>query len=390
MSEIHLDAATTVRPAEEVVEAMLPWLRERHALPGGGSERARRAQAAVERAREAVAALLGVAPDSVVFTSCLVESNNAALRGAARLARKAGRDRIAIPAHDSPSLLHPARSLAREGFELELLPAGRDGMLASSTLPAGPLAVVALSWIHAELGAVQPVASLATRAREAGALFVVDASLGAGRVPCRHGALGEPDVLTLDFHRMGGPFGVGVLAIRENLPLPPLLEGGAEEQGFRPGVPDLPAIVGAGRAAELARESVLAREERLRVLGRQLAASILSVPDVRLAGPGLEGRLAGHLSVIVGGVNAEALVLALESRGVLCSTGSACAVESGLPAAALRACGYGREEANAMVILCISPTGAETPADLERAAAAFREETERLRLLACGVAGPES
>ncbi len=388
MSRIALDAVWTVRPAPAVAEAMLPWLSERHALPGSPGPAGREATRALEQAREQVGLLLGVETESVVFTSGAVEANNTALRGAARLARRDGRRRLAVPVHEVPSLLHPARTLAREGFALEAIPVGRDGLLRSQALPEAPLGVVALSLAHPELGAMQPVAEIAAAGRAAGALVVVDVSLAAGRVACDRETLGRPDVVTLDFHRMGGPLGAGALAVPDDVPLPPLLEGGAEERGFRPGSPDLPAIVGAGAAAEAARAGLREREARLRSLGRELARAVLALPGVRRTGPDESARLPGHLSVVVQGVDADALLFALETRGVLASTGSACADAAGLPSAALLACGYSREEIRSAVLFCIPPVGEPAAADILRAASAFAAEVERLRRIAGPMAGP--
>jgi len=384
---IALDAATTVRPAAEVVEAMVRFLRDRHAIPDPSSARGRFALEATERARRAVGRLLGVEPERVVFTSGLVESNNTALRGAARLARKAGRLRIVVAAHGPPSFLHPARSLAREGFEVDFLPAGRKGRISVSDLPKDELAVLALEWIHPELGTLEPIRGAVRRARRSGGFALVDVSLAFGRFRFDLRDLGEPDFLTFDFHRMGGPLGVGAIAMREDLPLPPLLEGGTEERGFRPGLLDLAAIVGAGVASELARKTLPARERRLRDLGRRLARRILSIPGVRLVGPGPAERLPGHLTLLVEGVRAEPLALALESRGIRSTTPAVCSEETGLPSAVLRACGYGREEIESMLVVCLSPIGGETGRDVDRAAEALREEIERLRRVAGEMAG---
>lgn len=380
--EIDLDAVATVRPEAAVIDAMLPWLLERHANPESRHARGAAAARAREQAREEVAALVRARPEEVVFTSGATEANNLALKGAARIARGRGLVRVAVPAHDHPSLLHPARTLGREGFELTALPVGRDGRLDPLSLETGPWGVVAFSHAHAELGALQPAEAIARLVRRGGGITILDATLTAGRLPLDLEALGLPDLLTLSFHHMGGPIGVGALVIRDDLPLPPLLEGGVQERGYRPGSPNLAGIIGAGVSARLARNTIDKRARRLARLGRILAERILSIPGVRRTGAPPELRLPGHLSVRVDGVDGEALLVALETRGVLAATGSPCADEAGVASSSLLAAGYTRAEIRGTVLLCIPPTGGLGEGDIREATVIFGEEVLRLRALA--------
>ncbi len=381
MTPVDLDGIATARPEPAVVEAMLPWLSGRHANPESLHSRGAAARLAIEQAREEVAALVGARPEEIVFTSGVTEANNLGLKGAAALARRYGRPSIAVPAHEHPSLLHPARTLARDGCDLEILPVGRDGLVAASSLPSRAPDLVAFAHAHAELGSLQPAAALCARVRERGGRLLLDAALTAGRIPLDLEHLGGPDLLSLSFHHMGGPMGVGALVGREGLPISPLIEGGVQERGYRPGSPHLAGIVGAGAAARHARLELGERTSRLDRLGRLLAGALLLVEGVARTGPPPDERLPGHISVTVSGVDGEALVLALEERGVLAATGSPCASEAGLPSASLRAAGYTALEARGASVFCLPPTMIPGEVDLQSVVTVFHDEVRRLRSL---------
>lgn len=377
---LDLDGVATSPPLPEVLDAMIPWLRERHANPTSIHSRGAEASHALEEARVEVARLVGVTPERVVFTSGATESNNLALRGAARLARRAGRTVLAVAAHEHPSLLHPARSLTRCGFELKEIPVGRDGIVRQEACAAG-LGVIALSHAHAELGTLQPVRDIVDAARRRGILTVLDATLSAGRIPIDAGATRDPDLLSLSFHHFGGPMGVGALIVGRDLPVPPLIEGGTQENGIRPGSPNLAGCIGAGVAARVACSSLAQRSSRLTSIGRRLAAALHRETRLALTGPSFERRLPGHVSLSLPGIEGEALVAGLDRRGLLAATGSPCADRAGLPSAALLAAGYDVREARGAVVLCLPPTGTFTPEDVPRVAIGLREELDRLRAL---------
>jgi len=360
---------------------MLPWLGARHANPSSIHSRGAAAAKALDEARERVGLLVGASADEIVFTSGATEANNHAVRGAARLARRNGRTILGVPAHDHPSLLHPARSLARCGFDLHAVAIDRDGLVEARNLPIDDLGVLALSLAHPELGALQRVREITDSARGGGAQVVVDATLAAGRVAVVMEELGNPDLLTLSFHHFGGPMGVGALVIGKDLNVPPMIEGGIQEKGRRPGSPNLAGCIGAGVAAAIARRDLPSRSANLASLGAVLFDRLLDAEGVRLTGPPPERRLPGHLSLSIGGVEGESLVVGLEHRGVLAATGSPCADQAGLPSAALRAAGYSREEARGALLLCVPPTASLSRNDVRRATEEILAEIERLRNL---------
>jgi len=386
---VNLDGVATAGPVREVSEVMLPWLWERHANPASPHREGAAAADALEEARAHVAGLVGAEPESVVFTSGATEANNLAIKGAARMAYLKGRSILAIPVHEHPSLLHPSRALDRAPrWELVPIPVNRTGLVHTSSLPDGPLALLGMAHAHAELGALQPAAELVQAARERGGIALVDATLTAGRIPLDMDSLGRPDLLSLSFHHMGGPMGVGALIVEQGLALPPLLEGGAQERGYRPGTPNLAGCVGAGVAARLGRERVEARARVLSELGSLLMKGLLDAQGVHLTGPDLDSRLPGHVSVRVEGINGQALVMAMGERGILVATASPCADEAGLPSASLLAAGYSREEAGSAVLFCVPPTSEIGITDIQRVTRCFREEVQRLRVLAGRMATP--
>ncbi len=385
MSLLDLDGVATSMPERSVVEAMLPWLSDLHASTDSSSARGGAARRAIEEARSEVAALVGAHDDEVVFTSGATEANNLAVKGAAALLGRGRRTpRIAVAAHEHASMLHPARSLSRDGCTLEVLSVGRDGLLDPEAVASRAPDLLAFGHAHGEIGSLQPAARLSALVREQGGIVALDAALTAGRIPLDLAHLGEPNLLTLSFHHMGGPSAIGALVLREGIPIPPLIEGGAQERGYRPGSPNLAGIVGAGVAARLARGDAARRAEALDRIGRALFREITAIAGVRSIGPPPESRLPGHVSVIVDGVDGEALVVSLEHRGILAATASPCATEAGLPSASLRAAGYAAEEARRVVVFCIPPTTIPEEAAAVRAVALLRDEIHRLRNVSSG------
>jgi cysteine desulfurase len=289
--------------------------------------------------------------------------------------------RLAVAAHERAGLLHPARSCA--DAELCLVPASRDGVILPQEFAARGGRLFACSHGHPELGALQPVAALSAAARAAGARVHVDATLTAGRVRTDFASLGFPTTVAVSFHHFGGPMGVGALLFGEELELPPLIAGGTEEDGRRAGTPNLAGIVGAGVAARVAAAEIDARERDLRAAAETLARVIFAVDGVRSTGPRAGPRVPGHVSAVVDGIDGEALVAALDDRGVLASTGSPCGLDAGLRSASLRAAGYAPEEARSAVVLCVPPVAIPDARALRAAGEAFAASVVALR----GIAG---
>jgi cysteine desulfurase len=342
---IYLDhhATTPVDPA--VLAAMLPYFSERFGNPSSrqhvfGQEAAQ----AVAEGRAQVAALVGASPEEIVFTSGATESDNLAVRGAARALAPRGRH-LVTTAIEHPAVLEPMRTLEREGFEVTRIPVGPEGIVdpaqvAAATRPDTTL--VSVMAANNEIGTIQPVTEIGALCRERSVVFHCDAVQALGRMGVDVEAW-KVDLMSLSAHKMYGPKGVGALYVRGDrkprLRLPPQAEGGGQEKGVRSGTLNVPGIVGFGEAARLAVQALAAGEpQRLRALRDRLFAGLRDrIDGVELNGAA-EPRLPGNLHVSISRVEAETLILSL-GGSIALSSGAACAEAGGKGSHVLRALG---------------------------------------------------
>ncbi|MFO0843924.1 MAG: cysteine desulfurase family protein [Gemmataceae bacterium] len=334
MDLVYLDNNATTSLAPGVLDAMRPHLDH----PGNAASAHRFGRRAARRsrgARERVAALLGAHADEVVFTSGATEANNLAVTG---LAGDPPGAILASPI-EHPSVAEPLRQLRRRGFDIEYLPAGPDGRVLPplSPCPSGEVGdrkrLVACMLVNHETGAVQPVREL--RDLHPDVPFHCDAVQGAGKLPLDFHALGVT-TLAISAHKFHGPQGVGALLVRRGAPLRPLLHGGHQQRGLRPGTEPVALAVGLAAALELAcrqRETRLAHVAHLR--GLLLTHLQAHAAPVVVNGDGLPYTL----NVSFPGTAGDLLLMALDLAGVACSTGSACSSGSLLPSPTLQAMG---------------------------------------------------
>lgn len=380
---IYLDHHATTPVDARVLEAMLPWFTRDF---GNAASRTHahgwRAEAAVDVAREQIAAAIG-ARDAreIVFTSGATESNNLALLGVARANRKRG-DHVVTTAIEHGSILEPCEALQREGFAVTMLPVDRDGRVDPGAVAAAitdRTLLVSVGWANGEIGTVQPIAAIAEACRARGVLLHSDAAQALGKLPLEV-ATGV-DLLSLSAHKLYGPKGVGALWIRSGRPrvrIEPLLFGGGHENGLRPGTLPVPLIVGFGRAAEIAvaeRESEAARMLALRE--RMLTALRDALPGISLHGDP-KGRLPGNLNLGFDGIEADALLAAL--RDVALSTGSACSSARAEPSHVLVALGLPAETVRASIRIGLGR--GTTVAEVDTAATAIITAVRTLRAAA--------
>ena len=347
---IYLDHNATTPLREEVAEAMARALRDLPGNPSSAHAEGARARAALERAREQVAALVGARPAEVVFTSGATEANHLALYGVAR-AEGARGGALVASAVEHPSVAEPLAALADEGHPLTLVPVDEEGRLdlaaLDAALAARPL-LCACIWAQNETGVLSPVAAVAERCREHGVPLLVDATQALGRLPVRLDRV-PVDLLAGSAHKLNGPKGVGFLVVRGGRALAPWLRGGPQERGRRAGTPNLPGIVGLGVAAELAAAEGPARAAEQAALRDRLWEGIAAkVPGVRRTGAGAD-VLPNTLNVTFAGVAADLLVAALDGEGVAVSAGAACASGAAQPSPALLAMGRSPDEARSAV-----------------------------------------
>ncbi len=329
MRRINFDHLSCSPLLPGVREAMLPFFAEDVGNPLSHHLFGKRAAEAVEEARETVAALVGARPGEVIFTSCGSESNNLAVKGAARAGARKGRHIIASPI-EHHSVLHPLKRLAREGFEVSWLSVDGNGSVDPqevSSLIRDDTILVTVTSASNEIGTLEPTAEIGAIARERGALFHTDAVACAGSVPIDVEELGV-DLLSVAGNVLYGPPGTGALYVRRGVRLLPLIEGGIQERGLRAGTHNLPGIVGMGAAARAAGEKLAERSERLTGLREELIEGVLRfVPDCFLTGH-RTARLPGHASFCIKFIEGESILLRLNSAGIAGTTGSTCASEA--------------------------------------------------------------
>src|SRR5665213_3146866 len=337
MRRIYMDANATTPVLPEVLDAMGPLWGEAFGNASSIHQPGQRARAAVDGAREQVAKLLNCRAAEIVFTSGGTESDNMALFGVL-----APGDHLITTAIEHHAVLHAAEALADRGIAVSFLPCTAEGVVEVAALEAAlqpHTKLVSVMLANNETGVIQPVREMAERAHAAGALFHTDAIQAAGKLPLDVKALGC-DLLSISGHKMYAAQGTGALFVRRNVRLKPMFFGGLHERGRRPGTENVAGIVGLGRAAELAREWLAGDGAReLAALRDRLESGILSA--VGAAGVNGDGaaRVANTSNLWFDEVEAEALVIALDLKGLAISGGSACQSGATEPSHVLRAMG---------------------------------------------------
>ena len=369
---IYLDHNATTPLLPEVVDAMLPYLREHFGNPSSGHVFGRRAHDAVEHARRQVAALIGATPDEIVFTSGGTEANNLAIRGVA--GALADKRHIVTSQIEHPATAEPCRLLQGLGWGVTWLPVDAAGRVRVEDLVsvASPgTALVTVMHANNETGTIQPIREASEAAHAVGALVHTDAAQSVGKLPVRLDDLGV-DLLSIAGHKLYAPKGVGALYVRNGTPIEPVIRGAGHERGLRPGTENVAAIVGLGAACEIAREDLDEEAARLRRL-RDLLWDLLheAVPGLALNGHERD-RLPNTLNVRFPGVRGSD-VLAF-APVVAASTGSACHEGGEHPSGVLTAMGIDADVALGSVRLSL---GRHTMEDAIRSAAAALAEAWR-------------
>lgn len=377
---VYLDysASTPLDPA--AAEAMRPYLDAYYGNASSAHAQGRAAEAAIEDARERLARLLHCQPAEIVFTSGGTESDNLALRGGALAQRQhTGANGIVTARVEHTAVSKTAAQLAEwHGFEAVFVGVDHEArpLAAEVEAAAEGAALVSLMLANNEVGTLSDIAPLAVLAHTHGALFHTDAVQAGGQLALDVQELGV-DMLSLSAHKFYGPKGVGLLYVREGTPLAPLQTGGSHEHGLRAGTSNTPGIVGMALALERALAELPARTAHTSARRDQLVDGILqSISGAYLTGHPLE-RLPGHASFVFEGVDGNLLLMHLEARGVMASSGSACKTGNPEPSEVLLAMGYPRELALAGLRLTVGL--ATTEADIEAAVLAVAESVAAVR-----------
>ncbi len=348
---VYLDHAATTPVREEVFEAMKPFYGPRFGNPSSTHRWGREARAALDEARERVGRCLGARPDEICFTSGGTEGDNLAILGAWRALKAKGRKAVLTTPIEHKAILGAVHQAAREGAEerfLRMTPEGVVDMKSFDDLMDDAVAVCSTMWVNNEIGTIQPVPEMATKAKERGAFFHTDAVQAFGKVSI-DAQKQQFDFLTISGHKIGAPKGIGALFIRRGTSIEPLMHGGTQDRGRRPGTENVAAAVGLARAAELTLAECEANCTRLRSLRDRLEAGILArVPDAVVHGRGAE-RAPHILNLSVPGTDSESLLMALDLRGIAASGGSACQSGSIDPSHVLAAIGVRPDLAGAAI-----------------------------------------
>ena len=380
VTRVYLDYGGFSPVDPRVIALMRPFLEGGVGNPSAPHSLGLEARASLDGARAKVARLFGGAPSGVIFTASATEANNLAIRG---LAQRAGGRHVVTTAVEHISVLNACRHLEKRGYAVSYVPVDGEGRVDPAAVRGAlraDTALLSMMAANGEIGTLQPLREVGRLARAHAVPFHVDAVGAAGRVPLSVDECAI-DLLTVSSNDLYGPPGAGALWVRGEVPLGPIVFGGGQEGGYRAGTENLPAIVGMGVAADLARTEGTAEVARLTTLRDRLLDGLLrGVPRARLTGARADGRLPHHASVVIPGVKADAVLLELDLRGVAASTGSACSMVSGEPSHVLRAIGCGREDAEGSV--CFTLGRWTTAAEIDMVLEAVPAVVERLRRLA--------
>lgn len=377
---IYLDYNATTPCDPEVVDAMLPYFREKF---GNAASRTHPygwvADEGVEQARKQVAAMIGAVPQEIVFTSGATEACNLALKGVWEMYAAKGRHIITV-ATEHKAVLDTCRQLQRKGAEITVLPVDDQGLIDLAELEAAikpETVLIAVMYANNETGVLQPVAEIGRLAKQYKVLFFTDASQAAGKIPVNVDAAGI-DLLALSAHKFYGPKGVGALYVRRRDPrvrLLPQMDGGGHERGYRSGTLNVPGIVGLGKAAGLSMGQMESEQRQLRGLRDIMEQKLLAL-DGALVNGSKQQRMAHVCNLSFAGVKAERLVAALNSR-LAFSVGSACTSASREPSHVLEAMGLGEEREKGAIRLSLGRF--TTAEEVQQAVASISEAVTALR-----------
>ena len=341
---VYADNAATTPVTPAVLEAMTPWLMENYGNPSSIYSIGRAARTAVEKARRQVAAALNAEPGEIYFTSCGTEADNWALKGSMRRWATKGKKHLITAAFEHHAILHSAKALEKEGFEITYLPVTPEGLVDPAELEKAireDTALVSIMLANNEIGTVQPIAELAAIAHAHGAWFHTDAVQAVGHIPVDVKALGV-DMLSLSGHKFHAPKGVGALYVKKGILPNIFMDGGAQEKGRRAGTENLASIVGLGEAITVATASLEENMARITAMRDRLIDSLLQLPRTRLNGS-REHRLPGNANISFPGLEGETILLDLDMHGICASTGSACNSDSLDPSHVLLSIGVPEE-----------------------------------------------
>ncbi len=361
---IYLDHAATTSVRQEVVQEMLPYFTEKYGNASSIYAIGRESKKAIEDAREKVAKALKCGPKEVFFTGSGTESDNWAIKGMAFANREKG-NHIITTAVEHHAVLHTCQYLEKEGFEVTYLPVDEHGVISLEQLEKAitdKTILISVMFANNEIGTIQPIKEIGRIAREKGIYFHTDAVQAVGHVPIDVNEY-NIDMLSLSAHKFHGPKGVGVLYVRKGIKIHTLLQGGAHERGKRAGTENIPGIVGAGKAIEMATKDIEDKVSKIQALRDRLITEVLKkIPYCRLNGHPTQ-RLPGNVNFSFEFIEGESLLLMLDMKGVAASSGSACTSGALDPSHVLLAIGLPHEIAHGSLRLTFGDDNTEQDVD---------------------------
>ena len=378
MRRVYLDYNATTPVAPEVLAAMLPYFCVEYGNASSIHTFGQRARGAVEEARESVAALLGAHPAEIMFSSGGTESNNHAIFGIVGAASGSSKH-VITSAVEHSAVLDPCRALEKQGVAVTFLPVDGEGLVNPEDVRRAirsETVLITIMLANNELGTIEPIAEIGKIAAEAHVTLHTDAIQAAGKIPIDVAKLGV-HLLSISAHKLYGPKGVGALYVRKGTHLEPLLYGGHSERDRRPGTEDVTSITGLGKAADLALTHMKAEGRRIAVLRDRLENGLLErIPHARVNGSRAQ-RVPNTTNLTLPFVEGEAMVIALDLRGLSCSTGAACSSGAVEPSHVLLAIGLAPEDARASLRLSLGQQ--TTDEEIDFALETIPPVIERLR-----------
>lgn len=375
---VYADQAATTRIDERVLSAMMPYLKDGYGNAGSLHTLGEQARQALQTARAQVAALIGADAEEIYFTSGGTESNNWVIQSVAQSFRQKGTHFICTDI-EHHAVLHPFEQLQKQGYDVTYLHADAQGRVATRQLAEAlrpDTVLVSVMTANNELGTIEPIESLAQIAAQHNVFFHTDAVAAVGHMPIDVRKTGV-DFLSLSGHKFHAPKGVGALYVRRGLELPAWMFGGGQERGKRPGTENIPAIVGLGRAAQLARENLFENMAYISGLRDRLRQGIAARIKRSLFYTPIDGALPGILNVAFAEVSGEAVLHLLDMRGICASAGSACNARQTERSHVIQAIGASEEYADGVVRFSLDQTN--TPQEVDDILHALTEIVSQLR-----------
>ena len=349
---IYLDNAASTKIHEDVLETMLPYLKEQYGNPSSIHRYGRLSHKAIEKARKQIASLINAEPSEILITSGGTESNNTALRG---IAMKNPSSQIITSSIEHDAILEPCKKLSQNGFDIDYLPVDSFGMVDILELKnhiSDKTRLVSIMFGNNEVGTIQQISEIAKICNEKNILFHTDAVQAVGKIPIDVKELGI-DLLSISSHKLYGPKGVGALFIKNGISIDPVILGGGQENGLRSGTENVANIVGFGKACEIAKTHLDENMSNMKKLRDYMIERVLEeIPQVTLNGHS-ESRLPNNTHFTFLGVNGEDLIIKLDEYGIAASTGSACSVNTQKASHVLEAMGFSLEQITGSLRLTI-------------------------------------